>query len=60
MKDDGKIYLSKDEQIFLMEWLDVEDPIAAADKFASLLAEERSDPLKMQQYIQKIMKRIKK
>jgi len=52
----GKIYLTRDQQIFLMEMLEVNTPEAAVDKFANIMAEERADPTELQKYIKKIMK----
>ena len=54
-----RIYLNKEEQIFLMEMLELEDPVSAAEKFAILMVEERADPTELQKYLKKIMKRMK-
>jgi len=54
-----RIYLSKEEQIFLMEMLEINNPIEAAERFAVLMVNEKADPTKLQEYIKKIMKRMK-
>ncbi len=54
-----KIYLTREEQVFLMEMLEIKDPIQAAEKFAYIMSEERADPTELQKYVRKIMKRIK-
>jgi len=50
-----KIYLSRSEQKYLMEMLEINDPIQAAEKFAYMLVEEKADPSKLQEYVKKIM-----
>lgn len=55
-----KIYLSREEQLFLMEMLELNSPTDAAEKFAYLMVEEKADPTKLQEYIKKIMKRMEK
>ena len=52
---DGRIYLSGDEQEFLMEFLELNDPIKAAEKFALLMVEEKADPTDLKKYLKKIM-----
>ncbi|HWY35731.1 MAG TPA: hypothetical protein VNX68_13885 [Nitrosopumilaceae archaeon] len=54
-----KIYLSRAEQIFLIEMLEISNPQEAAEKFALLMVEERADPTQLQQYIKKIMSKMK-
>ena len=54
-----KIYLSREEQIFLMEMLEMTNPLEAVDKFALMLVEGGADPTKLQQYIKKIMSKMK-
>lgn len=54
-----KIYLTKEEQIFLMERLEIDDPIEAVERFAYLMTLEKADPQDLQKYLKKIMKRIK-
>lgn len=56
---DGKIHLTKEEQIFLMEFLELEDPTEAAKKFASIMREEMADPTQIEMYIRKILKKLK-
>ena len=55
-----RIYLSREEQIFLMEMLELRDPSQAAEKFALLMVEERADPTELQKYLKKIMKKMEK
>jgi hypothetical protein len=57
---DGKIYLNREEQEFLIEMLEIDDPIDAVEKFAFILVDERADPNKLQDYVKKIMKNRKK
>ena len=54
-----KIYLNREEQIFLMEMLEINDPVIAVEKFAQILSEERADPAKLEDYLKKIIKRMK-
>jgi hypothetical protein len=54
-----KIYLTKEEQIYLMEMLEVKDPIQAVEKFASLMIEERADPTELKKYLKQIMRKLK-
>ncbi|HEY5235498.1 MAG TPA: hypothetical protein VIJ14_04920 [Rhabdochlamydiaceae bacterium] len=56
---DDKIYLSREEQQFLIDWLELPDPMDAVDKFAEMISQEKGDPVKLQDYIKKIMKRLK-
>lgn len=58
--NDGKIYLNREEQEFLIEMLEIEDPIDAVEKFAFILVDEKADPNKLQDYVKKIMKNIGK
>lgn len=55
-----KIYLSKEEQIFLMEVLEVNSAQEAAEAFALIMVEERADPIDLQIFIKKIMPRYEK
>lgn len=59
MSDSSKIYLNREEQIFLMEFLELDDPVMAAEKFAMLMVEERADPTELKKYIIKIMRKLK-
>ena len=54
-----RIYLSAKEQAFLMEWLEINAPTKAAEKFAKLLIEEKANTEKMHEYIKLIMARMK-
>ena len=53
--NDGKIYLSREEQEYLIYMLEIENPIDAVDRFAFILVDERADPNKLQEYVKKIM-----
>lgn len=56
MDNSSKIYLSREEQIFLMNMLESTDPLDATERFAEIMAEERANPLELQVYLKKIMK----
>jgi hypothetical protein len=51
-----KIFLSREEQAFLMEMTDTKSPSDAVEKFAILMVEERVDPSDLEDYLKKIMK----
>ena len=51
-----RIYLSREEQIFLIKMLEIEDPAVAVERFAILMVEERADPSNLSDYLKKIMK----
>lgn len=55
-----KIYLSQEEQIFLMEMLEVDNPHVAVDKYANLMVLEHAEPQDLQIYIQKTIAAYKK
>jgi hypothetical protein len=42
-----------------MEYLEVNDPVVAAEKFAVLMVEEGANPMELQKFIKKIMERNK-
>lgn len=50
-----RIYLSREEQAFLVEMLEMENPTDAAERFAVLMVDEKADPSKLTQYLKKIM-----
>ena len=52
-----KIYLNKEEQIFLMEMLEFDNPEEAVGKFIELMVKEKADPGDIRNYIRKIMKK---
>ena len=54
-----KIFLSREEQVFLMEMLEVKDPMDAVEIFAILMVDERADPSDLQHYVKQIMKKMK-
>ena len=53
-----KIYLSKEEQLFLMEMLEIKNPAEAAEAFARLMVQERADPVELKKYLKKIMRTV--
>lgn len=53
----AKIYLTTEEQIYLMEMLELNDPRDAAEKFVKILIEERVDPQQMNKFLKAIIKR---
>lgn len=55
----GKVYFTKEEQLFLIYILEMEDPMAAAEKFISIMVEEKAKPEDSQMFLRKIMKRSK-
>jgi hypothetical protein len=54
-----RIYLSREEQIFLMEMLEIDDPLKAVEKFAFIIVDEKANPDKLEEYLKTIMKRMK-
>lgn len=54
-----KMYFTKEEREFLTERLEIEDLTKAVDRFAELMVMEKVDPLKLQEYLKAIMKRVK-
>jgi hypothetical protein len=55
-----KFFLSKEEQYFLMEILELSDVQDAFDRFTEILIEEKCDPQKVDKYIKKILENYKK
>lgn len=55
-----KFFLSKEEQYFLMEMLELSDVQDAFDRFTEILIEEKCDPQKVDKYIKKILENHKK
>jgi hypothetical protein len=55
-----RICLNKEEQVFLMEMLEMNNPVDACEKFAMLMVDEKADPTELQQYLKKIMKKMEK
>jgi hypothetical protein len=54
-----RIYLTPEEQHFLMEMLEIKDVTQAAERFATIMTEERADPTQMKKYIQKMLSHLK-
>ena len=52
--------LSKEEQCFLMEVLEMSDVQEAFDRFEEILIEERCDPHQADKYIKRILEAYKK
>ena len=52
----GKIFLTREEQLYLMEMLEMDDPAQAAEKFALLMVREHADPTELVKYLKRIMK----
>jgi hypothetical protein len=50
-----RFFLSKEEQYFLVEMLELSDVQEAFDRFTEILVEERCDPQKVDKYIKKIL-----
>lgn len=59
MNSNGMIRLSKEQQTFLMEMLEMDDIMDAVEKFAVIMADERVDPSEMPEYLKTIIKRMK-
>lgn len=55
----GKIYLSGEEQEFLMDMLEISEPRKAAERFAEIITEERGDPGELKTYLKKIIAKWK-
>jgi hypothetical protein len=52
---DDKIYLTRDEQKFLLNMLELKDINVAVDEFAIMMAQQGADPIDLQSYLKKIM-----
>jgi len=57
MSNDNKIYFSREEQVFLMEMFETQDPSVAAERFATMLVEERANPSDLKKYLSRIIKK---
>lgn len=55
-----KIYLTKPQQNFLKEMLEIEDIKEAAQYFALMMVEEKADPTQLQKYVERIMQKMEK
>lgn len=60
MSSDSRVYLSVEEQLFLIEWLEIDDPVQAVERFAVLMVKEKADPTELSDYIKKIMAKVEK
>ena len=60
MSSDSRIYLSIEEQVFIMEWLEIDDPIQAVERFAVLMVKEKADPGELKDYLKKVMAKVEK
>ena len=50
-----KVYLNREEQLFLMDMFEVQNPNDAIDRFVTMLTEERANPGDLKKYLKKIM-----
>ena len=50
-----RIYLTKQMQIFLMDWMECDNPSTAAEEFAQLMILEGANPVDLTEYVKKIM-----
>lgn len=57
MSDSSKIFLSVEEQLYLMTMFEVKDPQKAIEKFVELMVLERANPQDLNKYLKKIMKK---
>lgn len=53
----GRIYLNRQQLEYLVRMTEMADPKDAIERFAVILLEERVDPAKMNQYIDKLMEK---
>ena len=53
----SRIYLTREEQVYLMQILEINSPEEALNKFIDILIEEKVDPTKTSVYLKKIMTR---
>jgi len=54
------VRLTKKQVLFLIEWLEIEDPQKAADRFIEILSEQKADPIDIALYIDRIIKVVEK
>jgi hypothetical protein len=54
-----RIYLSAEEQNFLMYFFEIDDPQAALEKFVSFLVEQRAKPEDLKEYLGALMPKAK-
>lgn len=52
------VYLSREEQIFLMEMLELDDPVKALERFATIMVEEKASTSELEKYLKRIMNRV--
>ena len=60
MSSESRLYLSVEEQLFLIEWLEIDDPVQAVERFAVLMIKEKADPAQLQDYLKKVMAKVEK
>lgn len=53
-----KIYLSREEQAFLTEMLEIKNTQDAVERFAEMMVEERANPIDLLKYLKKIIKKM--
>jgi hypothetical protein len=51
-----RVYLNKEEQIFLTEMLEIEDLNRAVEVYALMMVDSRADPKDLQLYLKKTIK----
>lgn len=56
MSNDSKIYFNREEQVFLMEMFETDDPVVGAESFARCLIKEGVDVIDLKDYLRKVMK----
>jgi hypothetical protein len=59
MMSSEKIYLTAEEQNFLMEMFEMDNPTVAFEKFISILTEERAKVEECKEYLATLMSRAK-
>lgn len=54
-----RVYLSREEQIFLMEIFETDNIEKAAERFIELMVLERANPEDFNKYLKKIVRKMK-
>lgn len=54
-----RIYLTKEEQMFLTEMLEIKDTEQAVEKYADLMILEKVNPIDLQEYLKRTIKKYK-
>lgn len=53
----GRVYLNREQLEYVLKMIGTNDPKEAVEQFAIILLEEKADPNKMTQYIDKLILR---